>query len=144
MKRFVRVALALAMAWTLAGCGSVAEHDKAVDYTPESLAQELAFRYRSLADSKKKVSKGWSKAIAATEREAAAKGRPATATKKAQVENADDMLDEIAAKALKIRSAPPAEIFQKMADAVSRDQSLGEKDRQTLAGKLEEMAEASR
>jgi len=149
MKRFVRVALVLAMSWAATGCGSTVEHDEAVRYTPESLAQELAFRYRDLSPAAKKATKNRSepkgKASAAAEREAQTKAQTKSAvTKKAEAETADDLLDEIAGKARMIRTTPPAEVFRKMSEAIARDQSLDENDRQALAGKLDEMAQAER
>jgi len=148
MKRFVRVALVLAMACAAAGCGSTVEHDEAVQYTPESLAQELAFRYRSLSPAAKKATKNRSepkgKASAIAEREAQTKAQSKAVAKKAQAETADDVLDEIAGKARTIRGVSPAEVFQKMSEVIARDQSLDESDRQALAEKLDEMARAER
>ncbi len=150
MNRFVRAALVLAMAWTAAGCGSTTEHDAAVEYSPESLAQELAFRYRSLSPAAKKVVKNRgetkNKAAAAAEREAQTKAQSKTkaAAKTAQAETGDDVLDEIALKARTIPGVPSAEVFHKMAEAIARDQALDETDRQTLSAKLKEMAEAAR
>ncbi len=148
MSRFVRILMILSMSWLASGCDPGTEHDAAVDYTPESLAQELAFRYRDLSPSAKKASKnrsaGVAKAIEATEREAVAKGRSKTATKQAQAETLDDVLDEIGDKARAIRGVSTAESLHKISEAIGRDSSLDEGDRQALAEKLDEMAPAER
>ncbi len=143
--RCLTASLILVTAWAASGCGPAAEYDKAVQYSPESLAQELAFRYRSLSPSAKtaiknrNMTKDKTKAFAATELEAQTKGQSKAATKKAPAANVDDVLDDVAEKVEAIKGVAPSEVYQKMAEAIAHDQSLEEKDRQTLADKLKEM-----
>jgi hypothetical protein len=140
-------ALVLATAWLAPGCGAPPEFDKAVEYTPESLAQELAVRTRGLAPSARKAEKKRASApkgapapgyVAEPETKAQSKGQ----TKKAEVVDLDDVLDDIEAKGRSIKALPPAEVFNKTADAVAQDQTLDAKDRDLLVEKLREMAGA--
>ncbi|WP_165246829.1 hypothetical protein [Paludisphaera soli] len=140
-------ALVLATAWLAPGCGTPPEFDKAVEYTPESLAQELALRTKSLAPSARKADKKRTSApkgaaapgyVAEPETKAQSKGQ----TKKAEVADLDDVLDDIEAKGRSIKALPAAEVFAKTADAVSKDQTLDAKDRDLLVEKLREMAKA--
>lgn len=101
--------------------------EPAVQYTPEGLAQELAFRYQALAPSARVAGAG-------RDDPSETGGRPAV--------NLDDVLDEIKAKAHKITDQPRAEVFRKMADAIGRESALDPADRQTLADKLKEMGKA--
>jgi len=53
------LALALALSTMAPGCATDApEVDKSAHYTPESLAQELAFRYRELKPEDRKFARG--------------------------------------------------------------------------------------
>ncbi len=140
-------ALVLATAWLAPGCGAPPEFDKAVEYTPESLAQELALRTKGLAPSARKVERKRTSApkgapapgyVPEPETKAQSKGQ----TKKAEVADLDDILDDIEAKGRSIKGVPAAEVFTKTADAVSQDQTLDAKDRDLLVEKLREMAKA--
>jgi len=141
-------ALVVATAWLAPGCGSSNEFDKAVEYTPASLAQELAIRVKALspsarkAEKKRSTPKGKGAASPGFVPEPETKGQSKSQAKKAEVADLDDVLDDIEAKGRGIRSLPPAEVFNRTADALSADSSLDPKDRDLIVSKLREMAKA--
>ena len=136
-------AAALVMGFVLSalapGCGPAAlDVDKSAQYTPESLAQELAFRYGALKPEARKLTRkigSRSKSpdrTAALERARAAekKGGDAPATKKRSgPQTIDDVLEDIDSKIDKIRTTPRAETCQKMIEALSKESSLTDDDR---------------
>jgi hypothetical protein len=135
----------LATAWFVPGCGSEPKFEASVDYTPNSLAEELVFRTKGLSPSARKAEKkrsapARSKAAPGFVPEPETKGQSKTQTKKAEVQTLDDVLDDIEGKARRIQSVPAAEVFRQMADAVSKDSTLDANDRDTLVKKLDEMA----
>jgi len=146
-----RLAASLAIAAAIAcaaagGCGSSAEFDKATQYSPETLAQELAFRYKALSPSAKAATKRRDvpnkkrgDVMKVSDEQSQVKSQAKAAAKKAPAANVDEVLDEIDAKASKITGQARAEVFNKIADAIDKDASMEAADRQTLADKLKEM-----
>jgi hypothetical protein len=124
------------------GCGESPEFNKAASYTPESLAQELAFRYNALSPAAKASTRTRRPAKKAMDSKAdeksSTKSQVKAATKKDLPKTIDDILDDIEAKAGLIKGMPRSEVIVKMIDALSKDSSLRESDRQVLAGKLRE------
>jgi hypothetical protein len=135
------------------GCGpAVLDVDKAAQYTPESLAQELAFRYGALKpEARKSTRKIVSRSkspdrTAALERarQAEKKGGDAPATKKrAGPQTLDDVLEDVDSKIDIIRTTTRAETCQKMTEALSKERSLTDDDRKVLSAKLREMGGGS-
>jgi hypothetical protein len=149
----VAIVLGFAISNFMSGCGPVdSEVDKAAQYTPESLADELAFRYRSLKpESKKSTRRVVSTAKSAKRaadldraRLAEKKGGDNPVTKKqAGPPTIDDVLDDIGSKLNKIAGITRAETCRRMAEAVSKNNSLDDADKRLLAEKLKELGEAS-
>lgn len=140
-------ALVLTAAWLAPGCGSEPAFDASVEYTPESLAEELAFRVNTLSPSartaeKKRGAPAKTKAAPGFVPEPASKGESKVQTKKGESQTLDDVLDDIEIKARRIRSLPAAEVFKRMADAIAEDSSVEAKDREAIVAKLDEMATA--
>jgi hypothetical protein len=138
--------VSLAAALILSGCVAEPEFSKQADYTPETLAQELAFRFRALSPSSRNAVKNRTAARKPTmesiDEKSQAKAQSKEATKKAPASNVDGVLDDIGSKAATIRGIPRGEVFQRAADAISKDTSLEEPDRRMLAEKLKEMGKA--
>jgi hypothetical protein len=131
--------LMLAVPVLVPGCGpGDLEVDKAALYTPESLASELAFRYQALnADAKKSTRKlSRSDKAAAEKRErgtkSQTKGGGAKKTAKGPT-TIDDVLEDIDHKLDLIKGVPRPEACRKMTDAISKDSSLTEGDKKSLA-----------
>ena len=144
--------LELVLLASIAGCGSgELQVDKAALYTPAALAQELVFRYSALKPegkkSKRKVTAADVKRLAAVKRAAAAEKKEGTTeanTKKAgRPRNVDDLLDEIGTKIDLIKETSRAETCRQMADAISKEGSLTDSDKQLLTEKLRELGGAS-
>lgn len=123
--RGLAAAAVLACASTI-GCDAPKSKptDVAVQYTPEGLAQELAFRYQALAPSAR---------VAGPRRD-----EPSETGRHPAV-NLDEVLREIEAKAARITDQPRAEVFRKMAEAIGKEEALDPADRQALADRLKEM-----
>jgi hypothetical protein len=139
------IALVIALALPGPGCGGSPEFDKTAQYTPESLAQDLAFRFRALSPAAKITTKTRRRTPKKTatfvsdDEKSQTKTKSKESTKKALAKTADDLLDEIDAKASLIKGVSRAEVFTKMSEAISRDNSLKESERQPLAERLKEM-----
>jgi len=135
------------------GCGpGVPESDKAAQYTPESLAQELAFRYHTLTPEARKAatrvrSKSKSaKSIAQLENaeKLQTKGKDVATTKKRTgPPTLDSLLEDIDGKFNLIKGTSRSEACQKAIETISKDSSLTESDKQLLTEKLRELAGAS-
>ena len=150
------VALALVLGLSMPvlgpGCGPAApELDTSTDYTPESLAQELAFRFRALSPESKKSTRKpvrrskSDKSVADLEQSeiTSKKGQGAPVTKKRSgPPTLDDLLDDVALKLEKIKGTPRAESYQKLIDAISKDSSLNQADRKVLSEKIQQLSEA--
>jgi hypothetical protein len=139
------VVLAAALILGAAGCAGNPEFDHSTQYTPESLAQELAFRYSALspdgkASTKARSRKPQKKAVdSKADEQSPTKSQSKAAKKKDLPKTIDDVLDDIEIKADLVKGMSRAETFERMADVISRDNSLRESDRQLLAQKLKEM-----
>jgi hypothetical protein len=146
-----KAAAVLAFVIPIAGlsCGPGApEVDKAALYTPESLAQELAFRYRALSPEAKKaptrsrVRSQPKKSIAQLESAESrqTKGKSAeTPTKKARTQDLDALLDEIEGKLNRIQGMSRSDACWKMSDTIANDRTLSDSDKSLLAEKIKEL-----
>jgi hypothetical protein len=133
------------------GCGSTApEVDKRAVYTPESIAQELAFRYRALNPDARKSSRSFkskaTKSIAQLEsaEKLQTKGKDVATTKKRSgAATLDTVLEDVNAKLDLLHGIARGEACQKMIETLSQDKSLSESDKALLTEKLKELAGAS-
>jgi hypothetical protein len=149
--RVAAVVLALLPPVLGLGCGPRAlEVDKAAAYTPESLAQELAFRYRALTPEAKKAStrakSKSTKSIAQLENAEKLQIKAkdvATTKKRTGPPTLDSLLEEIDGKLKLINGTSRSEACQKAIETISKDTSLTESDKQLLTEKLRELAGAS-
>jgi hypothetical protein len=147
------VVLGLVLPVLTPGCGPAApEVDPAAQYTPESLAQELVFRYRALQPEARKSTRRLSlgsksaKRTADLERARQAEkkgGDPAATKKRTGPATLDDVLEDVDAKIDRIRATPRAATCRQMIEVISKDDSLTADDRKLLAEKLEELGRAS-
>jgi hypothetical protein len=148
--RAVAIALGLLLSSFSSGCGPAeTAFDKAAQYTPDSLAEELAYRYRGLKpESKKSTRRAVSTAKSAKRaadldraRLAEKKGGDTPTTKKKQTgpPTIDDVLDDISSKLDQITGASRAESCRRMAESLSKDNSLSDADKQLLSEKLKEL-----
>ena len=84
------------------GCGESPKFNKDAEYTPESLAQELVFRYKALSPSgktSKRARRPEKKAVGTKADElSTTKSQTKAATKKELAKTIDDVLDEIEVK----------------------------------------------
>lgn len=136
----------VALAVLVPGCGSEpAEFDKAANYSPDSLAQELILRYRALnpdaKNSKRGPSKGLSKQAIAARNKADTKVREKGTTKKQAAPEIDDVLDDIKYKMTLIPGTTPAETSKKMVETISGDNSLSESDKKALTEFVDRLTE---
>jgi hypothetical protein len=120
------------------GCGpGDLEVDKAVLYTPESLASELALRHQALnADAKKSTRKlSRSDKAAAEKRErgtkSQAKGGGLKKTAKGPT-TIDDVLEDIDTKLDMLKGVSRPEACRKMTETISKDSSLTDSDKKSL------------
>jgi hypothetical protein len=129
------------------GCSSGnLEVDKAALYTPESLASELAFRYQALnADAKKSTRKlSRSDKAAAEKRERGTKSQTKGGGVKKTAKGPttiDVVLDDIDSKLDLIKGVSRPEACRKMTDAISRDSSLTQGDKKSLADLVGRLAD---
>jgi hypothetical protein len=143
------VLLALGLSIAAPGCSSGApEVDRSAFYTPESLAEELALRYRALKPEARKFTRpaasGSKAAKRAAEldraRQAEKKGGKAEEPKKRLgPETLDDIMADVDSKIDKIPETPRPESCRKMIDALSKDATLSADDKKLLSGRLGEM-----
>jgi hypothetical protein len=131
--------LMLAVPAIVPGCGpTTLDVDKAALYTPESLASELALRYQALnADAKKSTRKlSRSDKAAAEKRERGTKSQTKGGGVKKTAKGPttiDDVLEDIDNKLGLIKGVSRPEACRKMTDAISKDSSLTEGDKKSLA-----------
>ena len=147
------VVLALGLLVLGAGCSAgIPDVDKAAQYTPESLAQEVAFRYRALTPETKKAPTRSrsrsrpSKTVADMEKaEKLQKKGATTATtkKRSGPPTLDDLLDDIEDKLDLIKGTSRSDTCRQMVETISKDNSLSQSDKALLSEKLKEMGEAS-
>jgi hypothetical protein len=143
----VSTVLTLVLPVIVPGCGPAnLDVDKAALYTPESLASELAFRFRSLnpdakASSRKAKSKA-DKGIAERVARNAKVEKKGSGAKKKQTgpTTIDDVLDDIDHKLDLIKGMYRPEACRKMIDTLSRDSSLTESDKKTLTELVAQLA----
>jgi hypothetical protein len=143
------VVVAMLLSTTAPGCGpGTPDVDKSALYTPESLAEELAFRYRALKPEARKSTRGAESGSKAARR-AAALDRARQAEKKtgdaepvkkrSGPPTLDDVLADIDVKINKVPKTPRPEVCRKMIEALSKDASLSADDRKVLSDRLGEM-----
>jgi hypothetical protein len=135
----VAAALVFSLMALLAGCaGDAPEVHKEALYTPESLARELAFRYRALSPeamqsqskSKAKTSLADRQRDDATQRKG---GIGATTTKKRSgASTVDDLVADIGNKLMLVKGISRADACRKMIDTFSNDSSLTAGDKKAL------------
>jgi hypothetical protein len=159
--RFCRLAIPVAVAAAgllltalgpSGGCGPAArEIDSAGQYTPESLAAELAFRYRALtpeakkAPSRNRTASKTNRSIAQLEsaEKLQTKGKAAATEKKGRALTLDDLLDEFEGKLDLIKGMSRLDACRQASEAISRDSSLSESEKKLLSEKLKELGAAS-
>jgi hypothetical protein len=127
--------VAAVVAFTLpifgAGCGSEPfEVDKAANYTPETLAQELILRYRALKPNAKTPGRGPIKKASGA---AVSKKSAQPTTKKRGSATIDDVLEDIGSKIALVKGSSPAATTQKMAESITSDSSLSDSDKKALS-----------
>ncbi len=130
------VALVLILASAGPGCGGdPPEYDKAANYTPESLAQELIIRYRALnpdsRTSSRRPKNKKSKADSAARPDLDKKGAVRTPKKRASA-TIDEVLDDIDSKIALVKGTSPAETTKKMNETIASDGSLTDGEKKTL------------
>jgi hypothetical protein len=146
------LALVLLLPALGSGCGPAThEVDQAALYTPESLAQELAFRYRALSPaaqkaptrsrSRAKPAKSLAQLDAAEKLEK--KAKDVTTAKQARIQSLDGLLDDIEGKLDRIKGTSRADACRKMAETIVKEGSLTESDKKLLSEKLKELGESS-
>lgn len=128
------------------GCGSGdPEVDKSALYTPESLAEELAFRYRALKpDARKSVRGGGAKGRSARTAKAIEQANAASKKessgeipKRSGPPTLDDLMADIDAKVGKVFKTTRAEVCKKMIESIAQDSSLTADDKKVLTEQLE-------
>jgi hypothetical protein len=123
------------------GCGPAApEVDKAALYTPESLAAELALRFRNLSPDAKtakptrspKTDTGVAERLARAEQAKNKTGGAAAKKKQAGPPTIDDLVADIDSKLTLIKDMSRTEACRKMLDTISGDSTLSQDDKRTL------------
>jgi hypothetical protein len=134
------------------GCGSAApDVDKAVAYTPESIAQELAFRYRALgpdaktaAQQARPIKSRKSTAQLESDEKLQTKGKDlATPKKRSGPSTLDDVIQDVDAKLHLLQGVSRTDACQKIIEVISQDKTLTGSDKKLLTEKLKELAAAS-
>ena len=150
--RATAIVLGLLIVAVPGGCGPTAtEVDLTAQYTPESLAQELAFRYRKLtpdakkAQTRNRAKSKTTKSIAQLEssEKAQTKAKAAATEKKARTENLDDLLDEFETKLGLIKDVSQRDACRRVSEAISQDTSLTASEQKLLSEKIAEFGQTS-
>jgi hypothetical protein len=147
-------ATVIALAALVPGCGSSSvEVDKAAAYTPESLAAELALRFRALSPAAQaakrtrsaRIEKGRTERLARSEqaKNKVLGGAPANKKKQPSGLPLDDLLDDVENKLSLIKGMSRPEVCRKMLETISADTSLAQADREKLKELVNGMAEGS-
>jgi hypothetical protein len=132
------------------GCGPAShEVDRSAEYSAESLAQELVFRFRSLVPESRKSTravKARSKVKTVAELETGEKLQKkasggAVTKKRTGPPTIDDVLDDIDEKLSSLKGASRSESRRKMIDAISKDVSITAAERNTLTELLGRLAD---
>jgi hypothetical protein len=123
------------------GCGpSTPQHDKSADYTPQALADELAFRLSGLSDGKPQGPEATKSDVSGIEDQARS-STVAEATKKApEAQTVDDVVNDIAAKARTIQETPFGDVCRQVADLLRKNASVPEARKQAAITRLETLA----
>ena len=144
----VSTVLALVLPAIVPGCGPASpDVDKVALYTPESLASELAFRFRALnpdakTSSRRAKSKSDKAAAERLERATKVEKKGAGVKKKATGPTTiDSVLDDIDDKLDLIQGISRPEACRKMIDTLSQDSSLTESDKKTLTDLVGQLAD---
>ncbi len=116
------------------GCGDEPQFDPATKYTPETLAQELVFRYKSL--DKPGVAVPADKPEGPAEKGEAAARKGVDATKAAPANTLDGLLKDISLKAASIPGLSPAQASGKVAEIAVKDPAISEADKKIIAERL--------
>lgn len=122
------------------GCGGKEEHDSATKYSPESLAQELAFRYKGLAPNAKKVSKTTrprTKPDSRVDDQYETKSATKDQSKTAKTANVDELITEIAEKVKLIPGMSEAEATKKLIEAINNESSIPAEARKAITERLQ-------
>jgi hypothetical protein len=141
---FLMLALVFGAAVSPSGCGRSTSFDKSTQYTPETLAQELAFRYNALSPVGKtpmktrRPQKSQKAVDSKADEQSTTKAQSKAATKKERPKSVDDVLDDIEAKAGLVPGMSRAEVLAKMAEAIGKDGTLDDGARRALVEKLKE------
>jgi hypothetical protein len=145
------VALALGMLIIIPGCGPAdVDFDNAVHYTPESLAAEMALRYKALGSDAKasaskfkpKTDRGRAEQLARVQQADKKKGAGGPGTKKESgPPTLEDLLGDIDGKLGLIRGMTRTEAGRKMTETISNDGTLTESDKKTLSELVTKLVE---
>ncbi len=143
------VALAITLLPTVPGCGGRPDVDRSALYSPESLAQELAFRYRGLKPESRKLTRPVGRRARPEDRDRARRidekveqqkgGGAEVPKKRSGPPTLDDVMADIDAKVDKVPGAPRAETCRRMIEALEKEASLSAEDRALLSGHLKEL-----
>ena len=141
------VAVTLPMVGTGCNSGTV-EVDRAANYTPDSLADELIFRYRALSVAAKTAtyrgSDARSKSGKGASAPAVSKKSVTRSTKKKGANTIDDVLEDIDSKIDLISGTPRVATKQQMVEKVSRDPSLRDTEKQELTELIGRLGDQAR
>jgi hypothetical protein len=141
----VAAAVVVSLPLLTAGCASEeAEFDKSANYTPESLGQELIFRYRGLnpnTKTSKRAAGNKSSDAAIASRNKEGKKAATKKTKPSGPTTIDDVMDDIEHKITLVPKTTRAETTQKMVATISSDSSLTDAEKKTLTELIGRRAE---
>ncbi|WP_435008671.1 hypothetical protein P12x_005878 [Tundrisphaera lichenicola] len=126
----------------LIGCGETAEFNADASYSPESLAQEFAFRYkalparatprqRALAEAREKAKAAIPDVDAQTK-----SARSEEATKAADAPTLEKLIAETDGKLARVPKMSRAEAGQKFVEALGKDGGIDAEDLAEISGKL--------
>jgi hypothetical protein len=133
----------------VAGCGANLDVDNAALYTPESLAAEFAFSYKTLGSDTKATA---SKIKARTNKDrgklplsenALKKGKRGGVPRKSEPKGPltlEELVQDVDAKIDLIRDFSRSESCGKMTEAISKDQTLDDNERKTLTELVAKLA----
>ena len=128
MPRIIATAVVLL---SIVGCGGDVKFDPATSYSPESLAQEFVFRYKSIDPAAPSAEPPTPSSDGPAQKKAAG-----PTTKKAPVSTVGGLLDESIEKASMIPGMTHAEARSKLADILAKDPAISESDKKIIADRL--------
>jgi hypothetical protein len=127
------------------GCGAdVPEYDKAADYTPESLAQELIIRYRTLnpdVRTARRAPKNKKSGARNTAPDETDKKGAVRTPKKRVTTTIDDVLEDIDTKIELVKGTSPTETLRKMTQTIASDGSLSDSEKKALTDLVDRLAD---